>query len=83
MSGGFKSGLSAWAVALLSLSGSIAATLIVGFVCFSREAFERALNGEFAVIAATSGGQAPENVAGAIDPNLHMPGSSLLGPYAQ
>jgi len=53
MSGGFESGLSACGVALLSLSGSIAATLIVGFFCFSREAFERALNGEFAAIAAT------------------------------
>jgi len=46
--------LSAWAVALLSVSGSFAATPIVGFFCFSRrETFQRALNGEFAAIAAT------------------------------
>ena len=87
VSGGFKSGLSARAVALLSVSGSIAATLIVGFFCFSRETFQRALNWEFAADRDHhSGGQAPEKIPGpvdAIDPNLHMPGSSLLGPYAQ
>jgi hypothetical protein len=53
VSGGSESGLSAWAVALLSLSGSIAAALIAGFFCFFRETFERTLNGEFAAMAST------------------------------
>ena len=54
VSGGFKSGLSAWAGALLSVSGSFAATPIVGFFCFSRrETFQRAPNGEFVAIATT------------------------------
>ena len=52
VSGGIESGLGVWAIAVLSLSGSITAALIVGFFCFSRETCERALNGEFAAIAA-------------------------------
>jgi hypothetical protein len=46
-----KSGLSGWALALLSPSGSIAASHSVGFFCFSQEKFQRALNWAFVATA--------------------------------
>jgi hypothetical protein len=59
--------------------------LTFGFFCFIRETFQRTL-GVYCDRVHHSRGQASEKIPRSVDvvnPNLHMPRTSLLGPYSQ